>query len=109
MKEKEISRPEEMVLLTIRRLGDGAYGVTIKRAIQEVADIDMPYGTLYFLLDQLATKGLVDRTTGEPTPERGGRRKTYYRVSPAGLAALDRVRELHRQLWAGLADEEVTS
>jgi DNA-binding PadR family transcriptional regulator len=109
MKEKEISRPEEMVLLTIRRLGDDAYGVSIKRAIRKVTGIDMPYGTLYFLLDQLATKGLVSRTTGEPTPERGGRRKTYYRVCPAGLAALERVRRIHSQLWAGLADEEATS
>lgn len=96
---KELTKAEEMVLMTIRRLDDQAYGVAIKRKIQETTGKAIPYGTLYFILDQLTAKEYVNRTKGDPTPERGGRRKIYYSLSTEGMQALKTSFELQRKVW----------
>lgn len=100
--KKELSKAEEMILLSIYRLAKNAYGVTIRRHIQEVADKDYTYGTLYGLLDQLVRKGYVVRVKGEPTPERGGRSKTFYELTPEGIQSLKQALELHRAIWRGV-------
>ncbi|MCP4726453.1 MAG: PadR family transcriptional regulator [bacterium] len=100
----ELSKAEELFLLTIRRLEDNAYGVAIKRNIKETTGKDYKYGTLYFLLDHLANKDYVLRIEGEPTSERGGRRKIYYKITSKGLAALKDSIEMHKKMWAGLDD-----
>jgi DNA-binding PadR family transcriptional regulator len=101
---KELTKAEELVLLTIWRMGEDAYGVAIKRKIREKTGKDIPYGTLYFLLDQLTLKEYVSKTAGEPTPERGGRSKTYYRITPAGRESLRGAFEMHRLVWGDLTD-----
>jgi len=101
---KELTKAEEMFLLAIWRLRDNAYGVTIKKQIQESAKKEYTYGTLYGILDQLVQKELVDRYKGDPTPERGGRSKTYYRLSPDGRTALKSALEVHKKVWEGITD-----
>ena len=54
------------------------------------------------LLDYLTNKKLIDRTEGEPTNERGGRRKIFYTITPAGMSALKESIEMHNKIWAGL-------
>lgn len=100
---KELTKAEELVLLTIWRMRDEAYGVAIKRKIQESTGKDLPYGTLYFILDQLATKEYLYKIPGQPTPERGGRSKTYYQLTTDGKEALKASLEMHQKVWGNLS------
>jgi PadR family transcriptional regulator len=78
---------ESVLLLAILRLGDDAYGVTIRRELRERAHKDVAVGAIYTGLDRLERKGFVESWLGEPTAERGGRAKRFYRVTAAGLRA----------------------
>ena len=95
---------EEIVLTTIWRLGDKAYGVAIRQKVEEITYKRFMYGTLYNTLSQLLRKGFVLKEKGEPTPERGGRSKMFYRITPAGLKMMQNTRELHQSIWDGLPD-----
>ena len=88
--------------MTIWRMKDDAYGVTIKNRIREETGKDIPYGTLYFLFDQLALKECVSKITGEPTPERGGRSKTFYKITPEGREGLKAAFEMYQMIWGDL-------
>ncbi len=101
---KVLSKAEEMILLTIYRLKDNAYGVTIRKNILDTANKDYTYGTLYGILDQMVRKGYIIRREGEPTKERGGRRKTYYDLAPVGVESLKNALEFHRSVWNGIND-----
>jgi PadR family transcriptional regulator len=81
---------ESVLLLAILRLGDDAYGVTIRRELRERAHKDVAVGAIYTGLDRLERKGFVESWLGEPTAERGGRAKRFYRVLPAGAKAVER-------------------
>lgn len=78
----------ELLLSAVVRLGDGAYGAAVAREIDDRTGRETSPGAVYTGLDRLEAKGLVTSTVGEPTPERGGRRKRYFRVRPAGARAL---------------------
>ncbi len=95
----ELSKAEEMILLAVWRLGKNAYGVSIRRYIKKTTGKDYTYGTLYGLLRQLAFKDLVKKRMGDPTPEKGGRRKTYFDVTTEGNTSLKKAIEIHRQVW----------
>src|SRR5262249_31937885 len=79
---------EQLVLLALVRLGDGAYRVSIHDEIVRRARRDVTIASVYKTLERLEDKGLAASTVGEPTAERGGRRKKYFRVQPAGRRAL---------------------
>ncbi len=104
---KELTKAEELILLTIWRLGDSAYGVEIKKRIQDITGKEYAYGTLYFILDQLTVKEFVIRTKGEPTPERGGRSKTYYSLTIEGRQALKQSIEMHDKVWNGVKSFDI--
>ncbi len=93
---------EQIVLLAILRLGDAAYGVSIRREIEERAGRRTAPGALYTTLDRLEDKGLVSSRLGEPTPQRGGRAKRYYHVTSAGVAAVERAQRSYQRLLEGL-------
>jgi DNA-binding PadR family transcriptional regulator len=95
---------EEMLLTAISHLEDNAYGVTIMAKIREISPKKIVFGTLYNSLDKLAKKGYVIATTGEPSPERGGRRKIYYTLTKKGKTALEKTREFHKTLWEWIPD-----
>jgi len=97
---------EEMLLLAIWRLKDNAYGVTIREVVAKTTGKHVVYGTLYNSLDKLAKKGYVTTARGEPTPERGGRSKVFYTLTPFGIDALKNTRELHKTMWDGITDME---
>ena len=86
---------ELLVMLTVIRLGDSAYGVPISREIELRTGRDVAFGTVYATLERLQQKGLVRSELGDPTPERGGRAKRYFQVTAAGLRT---VRETKRSL-----------
>jgi DNA-binding PadR family transcriptional regulator len=99
---KELTKAQELVLLTIWKMRDNAYGVALRRKIKENTGKDIPYGTLYFLLDQLRAKEYVQKKAGEPTPKRGGRSKTFYRITPEGKDALKEAMEMYRKVWGNV-------
>lgn len=93
---------EQTVLLAILHVGRDAYGVTIRREIEERTGRTIAVGALYTGLDRLERKGLVRSTNSGPTPERGGRSRRHFTLTAAGVAALERSRETMRRMWAGL-------
>jgi PadR family transcriptional regulator PadR len=95
---------EQVVLLAILRLGDGAYGVTIRREIAECTEREPAPGALYTTLDRLEEKGLVASTYGDPTPERGGRAKRFFRVTARGLRQARVTRRALTALWTGVPE-----
>jgi PadR family transcriptional regulator PadR len=93
---------ELLVLLALIRLGDEAYGVPISEAIEESSGKEVAIGSVYITLERLETKGLVTSRLGEPTAERGGRAKTYFKVTAKGLREVRNAQRTLVNLWAGV-------
>jgi PadR family transcriptional regulator, regulatory protein PadR len=93
---------EQIVLIAILRLGDGAYGVSIRSEIMKRTDRASSLGALYLTLDRLEEKGLVVSRMGDPTPQRGGRVKRYFSVTRAGAEAVLRAQRAYRSLLEGV-------
>ncbi len=93
---------EQVVLLAVLRLADGAYGVAIRREIAACTDRDPAPGALYTTLDRLEDKGMVTSKYGDPTPERGGRAKRYFTVTARGVRAVARAQRAYQRLLHGL-------
>jgi PadR family transcriptional regulator, regulatory protein PadR len=93
---------EQLVLLAVLRLGDEAYAVTIRRAIEEAAARTVSRGALYTTLERLEGKGLLSSRMGEPIADRGGRARRYHRVTTAGVRALRAAHEAVSRLSAGV-------
>lgn len=93
---------ELLLLLATLRVGDDAYGVTIAREIEASAARTVMLGAVYTGLDRLERNGLVASTVGAPTPERGGRAKRYFRVTPAGMKAIRQAKRAFTRLWSGV-------
>src|SRR5215813_7333786 len=93
---------EHIVLLALLRLEDQAYGVTVRREIELRTKREVSLGAVYATLDRLERKGHVKSQLGDPTPERGGRSKRFFRVTAKGLAAVDRTRQAIQKMIEGL-------
>jgi len=93
---------ELLVLLALIRIGDEAYGVPISEAIEESSGKDVAMGSVYITLERLGQKGLVSSRLGEPTAERGGRAKTYFRITAKGLREVRQARRTLMNLWQGV-------
>lgn len=96
---------EQLVLLALVRLGDEGYGVSIHNEIVRRAGRDVTVAAVYKTLERLEDKGFALSTVGEPTAERGGRRKKYFRIQPAGRRALARALASLRAMTEGLPPE----
>ena len=79
---------EQMVLFSVLRLGDGAYGVAIRDALEERTGRAVSSGAIYTALNRLEERGMVSSRVGEPTPGRAGRPRKYYHVEREGARAL---------------------
>lgn len=91
-----------VVLLAMMRLGDDAYGVSIAREIEEITGRDVALASMYSTLDRLEANEFVQSELGQPTPERGGRAKTYFRITAAGLREVRQARRMLMKLWDGV-------
>ena len=78
---------EYLMLTTAARLGEDAYGVAIRQAIEEATGRRCSLGALYTTLDRLETKGFIKTWMGNPSPKRGGRPKRMVRVTAKGIQA----------------------
>ncbi len=91
---------EELVLLTIANLGEDAYGLAILRDINERAKRNLSIGAIHSTLTRLEEKGFITSYQGEPTKERGGRRKRYFELTSSAITGLNDMKSLRDQLWA---------
>jgi len=94
---------EQLILLAILRLGDDAYGVTIRAELANRAARTVAPGAMYTALERLETKGLITSRMSDPTPQRGGRAKRYVTVTAAGRKALTRALQAYERLLDGLS------
>ena len=93
---------EQLILLAILRLGDDAYGVTVRAELADRAGRHVTPGALYTTLERLETKGLISSRMSDPTPQRGGRAKRHVTVTAAGREALTRALQAYERLLDGL-------
>jgi PadR family transcriptional regulator PadR len=97
---KILSRAEELVLLAVWHLQENAYGVAIRKYINEMTGEDWSIGAVYVPLDRLGKWGFLKTNQGDPTPERGGRSKRFYELTKAGLESLNHTRSVQDEMWA---------
>lgn len=93
---------ELMILLAILRAGDDAYGVVIAREIERTGGRSVLLSAVYTALDRLERNRLVSSEVGDPTPERGGRAKRFFRVTPQGIRAVKATQRALVALWTGI-------
>jgi len=96
---KYLSRPEELVLLAIWKIGSESYGVNIRNFVSELTGKYWSVGSIYVPLDRLENKGFLRSKLSQPTPERGGKSKRYYEITKAGLIELEEIRKIYLAAW----------
>jgi PadR family transcriptional regulator, regulatory protein PadR len=93
---------EHIILLALLRLEGRAYGVTVRQEIEVRTRREVSIGAVYATLDRLESKGFVATHRGDPTPERGGRSKRFFRVTATGVAAVSRTHRALESMTEGL-------
>jgi PadR family transcriptional regulator, regulatory protein PadR len=93
---------EHIIVLALLRLENRAYGVTVRQEIEVRTHREVSLGAVYATLDRLETKGYVTSHRGDPTPERGGRSKRFFRVTANGVAAVNRTHRALQSMTEGL-------
>jgi DNA-binding PadR family transcriptional regulator len=105
MTRKLLTDFELMILLAVLRVDD-AYGVPIAREIETTAGRPVVVAAVYAALDRLEERGLVASSLGDPTPERGGRARRYFRVTPRGLRVVKETQRALMALWSNVPQLE---
>jgi PadR family transcriptional regulator, regulatory protein PadR len=93
---------EHIIVLALLRLEDQAYGVSVRQEIEFRTKREVSIGAVYATLGRLETKGYVKSRHGDPTPERGGRSKRFFRVTAKGVAAANRTQCALQSMTEGL-------
>jgi PadR family transcriptional regulator, regulatory protein PadR len=104
--EKSITNFELMVMLALIQCGAEAYGVPITQEIERYSGHDVAVGSVYAALERLEARGLITSKIGEPTAERGGRAKRYFKATPKGLKEIRETRRILVNLWKNLPEVE---
>lgn len=99
-----LSRIEEILLLSIWKLKDEAYGIAIRQQVEKDTGISWLSEAIYAPLSRLKDKGYVESVKAGESTEKGGRPRIYYRLTPSGLGKLISVQEVNRSLWHGVPD-----
>jgi DNA-binding PadR family transcriptional regulator len=90
---------ELLTLLAVARIGDGAYGVAILDEIRTSSGMEPSVAAVYAALERLDRQGLVRVSLSAPIPERGGRARREYRLTPIGRSRLRRERAAAMRIW----------
>jgi DNA-binding PadR family transcriptional regulator len=93
---------EHIIVLALLRLEDRAYGVTVRQEIEFRTNREVSIGAVYATLNRLEAKGYVRSRRGDPTPERGGRSKRFFRVTAKGVASVNRTQRALQSMTEGL-------
>ena len=105
MKERSyLGEFELMLLLAVIHLGEEAYGVPISRELERNRGRDVSVGSVYAALERLEGKGLVESSLGDPTPERGGKAKRFFRITKEGLRQVHETRRVLTRLWRAIPE-----
>ena len=99
-----LSRTEELILLAVWRLQEKAYSVKIRKELKRISHQAWSFGAVYMPLERLTTRGLLDSSLADPTPQRGGRSKRIYKLTNTGIQALAEVKRVQQNAWKGLPD-----
>jgi len=99
---KLLSRTEELLLNCILRLQEDSYTFLIREKLKEITGKTWAFGAIFISLDRLEKKGYVESFFGNETPERGGRRKRFYKVTSYGLKTLTEIRKIDQAMWKDL-------
>lgn len=100
----ELTKNEELILLSIWKLRENAYGVTIKENFRKITGKALNYGSLYNTLYLLTRKRLVESRESEPLSKKGGRRKVLYSITRDGKKALSNAQKIHKLAWDDVHD-----
>ena len=101
---KYLSRPEELVLLTIWKMEEEPYGVNIRKYITDMTGKYWSIGSIYVPLDRLENKGYLTSYLADPTSERGGKSKRYYELTKEGVKQLQEIKKIYQTFWKDLPD-----
>ena len=93
---------EQLVLLALVRLGEEAYGVTIREEIEDRAGRTVSLAAAYAALERMQQRGYVNSWVSEPQPVRGGRARKHFQIEAAGAQALRASRTAMQRMWDGL-------
>jgi PadR family transcriptional regulator PadR len=96
---KLLTRAEELILWSILRLKVDAYCIPIRAKISEITGEEWPLGSIYMPLERLVKNGYLTSYLSTSTPERGGRRKRIYTLTPTGFKALENARDVQAKMW----------
>lgn len=99
-----LSRMEELILLSVWKLQKEAYGLEIRQHLSELTGQDLSVGAVYVPLKRLKKRGYLESWDSEPTEERGGRSKRFFKLTQKGVNALQRVKTVQESAWANLPD-----
>ena len=93
---------EQLVLLAVLRLKERAYAVAIHREIEHQSGIRMSRGSIYVTLDRLEKKGYLKSWFADPTPQRGGKAKRFFRLEPVASQSLLQCKNALLKMWEGV-------
>ena len=93
---------EQLVLLALIRVKHNAYGLKIRDVIEERSKRDVSFGAVYAALNRMERKGFVTAYLADPTEERSGRAKRFFKITGLGEAALNRSRQVNDSMWEGV-------
>ena len=98
------TRLEEAILIAIWSLEENAYGITVNKWVSKATGKNYTMGALYFALDRLFRSGYVNKIAKIVPQNKGGRSRTYYRLTPKGKRALQEVRDYQISLWRDIPE-----
>ena len=98
----DLTKHEELILLSILKLQENAYIVTLRKHIKEIAGKIINHGSLCNPLSALIRKGYIKSKESDPVPRQGGRRKVLYSLTAEGKRALKQAYEIQKLAWDGL-------
>ena len=101
---KLLTQQEELVLLAIWNLKDNAYLVTVREYLSKATSKEWSIGAVYMPLDRVEKMGYAESKLGDPTNERGGRRKKFYKLTKDGFAVLGEMKKVNERLWNTFPD-----
>ncbi len=100
----ELTKNEELILLSIWKLKDNAYGVTVRQNYKSITGKELNYGSMYNTLYLLVRRGFVVNNESDPEAKKGGRRKILYTLTPEGIRALKEAQKIQKLAWDNIPD-----
>lgn len=99
MKKTKLGEFEELVLLTVLALREGAYGVAIKRELENRLNDQLSVGSVQSALKRMEEKGFLSSAWGEAAKVRGGKRRRIYQATANGQQVLEEMKSIRASLW----------